>query len=252
MSYLVKFVFAQPLLSSSREDIYVFLIFYFFLMNEHSFHLSAAIEALLLTSGEPLALLKLAEILDVSIETIDEVITTLNAEYSLGMRGIFLIRKDGDVFLVSHPNYADIVEKFIRKEREGSLSKAALETLSIVAYRGPVSRSEIESIRGVNCTLSLRTLLLRGLVERCGNPEDARGYLYSISMKFLESLGLSHITELPDFDALSKDSRLEAAVAIDHVEKSVNVSTITENTIVSDMSSDDGSENELYASRNIS
>jgi segregation and condensation protein B len=89
-----------------------------------------------------------------------------------------------------------------------SLSKAALEVLAVIAYRGPIARAEIEAIRGVNCSVTLRNLLMRALIERKENETDARGYLYSISFQFLKSLGLQSITELPEYTSLMHDERV--------------------------------------------
>ncbi len=169
-------------------------------------------ESLLFVSGDPVSVAKLADTAEVSVESMEEALDFLKKTYDAGERGIFLVRKDGEVMLTSHPDCATFVERLVRSEREGTLSRAALETLSIVAYRGPIGRADIDAIRGVNSTMTLRNLLLRGLIERRGNPDDARGYVYAPSILFLESLGLSNRSELPDFDRLSKDERLSAAI----------------------------------------
>lgn len=169
-------------------------------------------ESLLFVSGDPVSVAKLADTAEVSVESMEEALDFLKKTYDAGERGIFLVRKDDEVMLTSHPDCATFVERLVRSEREGTLSRAALETLSIVAYRGPIGRADIDAIRGVNSTMTLRNLLLRGLIERRGNPDDARGYVYAPSILFLESLGLSNRSELPDFDRLSKDERLSAAI----------------------------------------
>jgi segregation and condensation protein B len=92
------------------------------------------------------------------------------------------------------------------------LSKAALEVLSIIAYKGPISRAEIESIRGVNCSFTLRSLMMKGLLERIDNPKDGRGYLYKISFEFMKKLGIENIDKLPDYQELSQDPRIESVV----------------------------------------
>lgn len=170
--------------------------------------MASIVESLLFVSGDPVSVSRLAEAADISEEKVEAALELLGKSYEEDCRGLFLIRKDGDVVLTSHPDNAVFVERFIRREREGALSRAALETLSIVAYRGPIGRADIDSIRGVNSTMTLRSLLLRGLIERFGNPDDARGYLYGPSLAFLETLGLANRSELPDFARLSKDERL--------------------------------------------
>ena len=89
-----------------------------------------------------------------------------------------------------------------------SLSKAALEVLAVIAYRGPIARAEIEAVRGVNCSVTVRNLLMRGLIDRYENADDSRGYLYSVSFPFLRELGLSSVAELPDYETLTHDERL--------------------------------------------
>jgi segregation and condensation protein B len=110
--------------------------------------------------------------------------------------------------MATKPENAAHVEAFTKSALTESLSKAALEVLAIIAYRAPVTRAEIDAIRGVNCSFTLRNLLLRGLIEREGNPDDSRGYIYRPAFRFLEVLGLSKTSELPDFEALSQDERL--------------------------------------------
>lgn len=176
--------------------------------------IASMVESLLFVSGDPISIARLSSILEVSEEDIGKAIDMLDASYGEGARGLTLIGKDGEVLLASHPDNAPFVERLVKSEREGGLSKSALETLSIVSYRGPVSRADIEAIRGVNSTQTLRNLVLRGLVERRGNPDDARGYLYSVSFAFLETIGISQCRDLPDFENLSKDERLATVVPI--------------------------------------
>ena len=90
-----------------------------------------------------------------------------------------------------------------------------MEVVSIIAYRGPISKTEIESIRGVNCSYTLRNLLLRGLIERSDNPRDGRGYVYSITFEFLKKLGVEDVKKLPDHDILSKDERINSITNVD-------------------------------------
>jgi len=87
-----------------------------------------------------------------------------------------------------------------------------LEVLSIVAYRGPISRMDVEAIRGVNCSFTLRSLLMRGLLERIDNPADNRSYLYKISFDFLKKMGVESVEKLPDFENLSKDDRIDSII----------------------------------------
>lgn len=119
-----------------------------------------------------------------------------------------LIEHNDRIELATKPVVGDLVESLTKSTLQDALSKAALEVLSIIAYRAPIARAEIEAIRGVNCSYTLRALLLRGLIERQGNPSDARGYVYLPTFAFLEHLGLSKREDLPDYVALSTDPRM--------------------------------------------
>lgn len=174
--------------------------------------IASVVESLLFVSGDPVLIARLAGVIGISEEDVEKAIDALQETYVQNHRGLFLIRKEGSVLLASHPDYAPFVEGLVRSEREGNLSRSAIETLSIVAYRGPIGRADIDAIRGVNSSLTLRNLLLRGLIERRGNPDDSRGYLYSPSFALLETLGVADCADLPDYENLSKDERLFAVV----------------------------------------
>jgi len=175
----------------------------------------SALEALLFMSGEPIAFVRLAELLEIDIETIRVEIAGLKHRYlESDTSGLFLIEHNGRVEMVTKPALNSVVEAFTKSILQDALSKAALEVLSIVAYRAPIARAEIEAIRGVNCSYTLRALLIRGLIDRQGNPEDARGYVYRPTTTFLEHLGLSTITDLPEFSSLSIDERMHVVEAI--------------------------------------
>lgn len=106
----------------------------------------------------------------------------------------------GDLLqLVTRPIVAKDIEALAKEEISQEISKAAAETLAIIAYKGPLNRSEIDFIRGVNSSYTLRNLMIRGLIERRQNPKDARTYIYQVSIDFLKFLGLPRIEELPDY-----------------------------------------------------
>lgn len=175
--------------------------------------IKSIIESILFVSGEPVKLGKLAKVIGVSKAEAENAIGLLRSEYETG-RGFSIVKKDDEVQLVSLPENAEYVSRLVKSEIQENLSQAALETLSIVAYRGPISRSDIEAIRGVNSSFTVRSLLLRGLLERMDNPNDSRSYLYKISFDFLKKLGLDDVSKLPDFENLSKDDRVESIVKI--------------------------------------
>ena len=150
--------------------------------------LKSVIESLLFVSGEPIRLAKLVKICSVPKDDIISEINSLNDDYQKEQRGFNIIQKEDLFQLATNSENSEFVSQLVSGELGTELSRAALEVLSIVAYRGPVTRMQIETIRGVNCSYVLRSLLIRGLVER-KDTVDIRGYLYEISFDFLKSLG---------------------------------------------------------------
>ncbi|MBP6889444.1 MAG: SMC-Scp complex subunit ScpB [Candidatus Moranbacteria bacterium] len=171
--------------------------------------LIGALEAALFVSGEPVALVRLEKILDTTPTELAELLTALQEKLEHDeSSGLRVIQHAGGVSLVTKGVFAPFMEQMTKAALQETLSRAALEVLAIIAYRAPIARSEIEAIRGVNCSFTLRNLLLRDLIERIGNPQDSRGYLYQPTFKFLQSLGISSIVDLPDFETLKNDERL--------------------------------------------
>ena len=179
----------------------------------------SVLESLLFISGEPLSFGRLAKILKINNDEIEVCIQALAEKYGRDAeRGLMLIVKDQKVTLATKSENADFVEALTKSVLKEDLSKAALEVLSIIAYLSPIPRVEIEAIRGVNCSFTLRNLLLRDLIERQGNPQDARGYVYFPTFKFLQFLGLKNVADLPDYATFSQDQRLKTLLTED-VEK---------------------------------
>lgn len=188
------------------------------------FSQQAGLEALLFISGEPVSSVRLMALLELDKSGLEREVAALRERYAANPdSGLTLIEHDSKIELATKPAAAQLVESLTKSTLQESLSKAALEVLSIIAYRGPIARAEIEAIRGVNCSYTLRALLLRGLIERQGNPDDARGYVYRPSFAFLEHLGVARVEELPDFAGLSLDPRMN----IVGTEDSANVQTPT-------------------------
>lgn len=160
--------------------------------------LVSVIESLLLLSGEPISEDRLSKVLKKPKPEVESALKELAEHY--GERGIRLISAHGSWQFGTAPENSSIVEQFVKSEFSEELSKAALETLSVIAYKGPLTRAAVEYIRGVNSSFSIRNLMLRGLVERIDNPKDARSYLYRVSIDFLKHLGLSSIEELPEWN----------------------------------------------------
>ncbi len=173
--------------------------------------LKSIIESILFISGEPVEIARIVKVAGVENEEVEQALLILQEEYSHG-RGLTIIRKEDSAQMTTSAENADIISELVKSGIQDGLSKAALETLSIVAYRGPISRVSMEAIRGVNCSFTLRALLLRGLLERMDDPNGGRSYLYKISFDFLKKMGLERIESLPDYETLSQDSRIESVL----------------------------------------
>ena len=159
--------------------------------------LESDIEALLFFNADPLKISELSKILNSPESKVRE--SLVNLKNNLINRGIRLVENDDRFALATSSESSQIIEKIKRDNLTKDLSKSALETLAIVTYRGPIKRSEIDYIRGVNSQFILRLLLIRGLIEKATNPEDERGYLYKASFDLLNLLGIGSIKDLPRF-----------------------------------------------------
>ncbi|MDP2638680.1 MAG: SMC-Scp complex subunit ScpB [Candidatus Azambacteria bacterium] len=160
------------------------------------------LESLLFVAGHPLGHQKLAEIAGFSEEEVANSLKELAEDYVNQNRGLRLVFSNDKVQLVAAPEFKLAVEKLIKSDLEEELSQAALETLAIIAYQGPVSRAIIENLRGVNCSFILQNLAVRGLIEKKNNPENNRSYVYNITFDFLRHLGLNKIEDLPKYEEL--------------------------------------------------
>lgn len=176
--------------------------------------LAGALEAILMVTDTPVSTEQLAAVLQQPSSVIAHLLADLSESYQEEGRG-FQLRELGEGWrYYSHPDYADVVESFIRDGQTARLTKAALETLAVIAYRQPVTRGRIASIRGVNVDGVVRTLLTRGLVEETGRDEETGALLYGTTSHFLERLGLRDTSELPPLapylpDASALDDILE-------------------------------------------
>lgn len=159
--------------------------------------LQSALEAILMVTDTPISTEHLASVLQQPIPEVVRALSDLAENYRSEERG-FELRELGEGWrYYSHPDFADVVEAFVRDGQTARLTKAALETLAIVAYRQPVSRGRIASIRGVNVDGVVRTLLTRGLVEEAGRDEETGAVLYQTTSYFLERIGIRDVTDLP-------------------------------------------------------
>ncbi len=165
--------------------------------------LDAKIESLLFWKGEPMTVEKLADILKKTPEEIGVALDEL--ETKLAGRGVKLVRRENEVLLGSASEMGPTIEALAKEELMRDLGKAGLETLSIVLYRGPVTRRDIDYIRGVNSQFILRNLLVRGLVEKVQNPDDQRTFLYKPTFELLTHMGLGSIGELPEYKGIAAE-----------------------------------------------
>jgi segregation and condensation protein B len=170
--------------------------------------LEAKIEAILFINGESVPFTTLQKILEVPASELLEALESYRKILEVRDGGMVLITDSKSARLAVKSDYQPILESLVKSELQAGLSKAALEVLAMVAYLGPVARVEIDAIRGVNSSFTLRNLAIRGLIERKGNPSDARGYIYEASMQFLTTLGLETLQALPGYDAIRNDERL--------------------------------------------
>ena len=161
------------------------------------------IESILFYKNEPVSLRDLSVWLEVSE---DEVKAGLEAlQEALRGRGIVLLENRGEYSLATSPDSSSLIEQMVKEELSKDLSGASLETLAVVLYKSPVTRKEIEYIRGVNVSFSLRNLLLRGLIEKIPSKLDERIFLYTPTSDALKYLGVTSVTELPGYTEVTKE-----------------------------------------------
>lgn len=165
--------------------------------------LDAKIEGVLFWKGEPVRVKKLSQILNAQE---NEVIASLEIlRQKLETRGIVLVLKDDEVMLGTAPQMSAIIETLTKEELIKDLGKAGLETISIILYKGPISRAEIDYIRGVQSNFILRNLLVRGLIEKVSKPDDQRSFLYRPTFELLSYLGLSKTEDIPEYEKVKKE-----------------------------------------------
>lgn len=160
--------------------------------------IASKVESILFVAARPLSVKKLMELCDATKDEVGAAVNALQEKYRAAESGLRILRQGDEVQMGTSPEASATVQQFLKDETTGELTKPALETLTIVAYRGPISKSELEQIRGVNCSLILRNLMMRGLVEAAGE----QGQQYSVSLDFIRFLGISNIDELPDYERL--------------------------------------------------
>lgn len=161
----------------------------------------AHLEALLFVSAKPFTVSGLAKLLQVDADQIEGWLGELSEIFNSSERGVMLVRNGAEVQLFSAPATREVVENFLKEEITGELTRPQLETLTIIAYRGPISKPDIEQIRGINCTLILRNLEWRGLIEE-SKESTAEIPAYQVTLDFVRYLGLSSVEQLPNYESM--------------------------------------------------
>ncbi len=176
--------------------------------------LSARIEALLFVSSGMVSIYQMAKSLEITESEVEGQLSDLDRHYKMGNHGIRLMRIKNKVQLTTAPEISKTIEAFLGLEATSTLSQAALETLAIIAYKQPVTRPEVDVIRGVNSDGVMRTLLSKGLIEELGRAETpGRPIYYGTSPEFMQYFGLESLDALPfiDFDALEENINVNGA-----------------------------------------
>ena len=172
-------------------------------------NLGAIVEAILFVAGDPVRVEDLAHAMNLTMSDMVEALEQLSDHLTLEGRGIQLNRSGETVFLSIRPAFAPQVEAFLQPLQKRPLSQAVLETLSIVAYRQPCTRGDIEAIRGVKCDYSVQSLLNKGFIEECGQRETlGRPTLYRTTDAFLKHFGMETLDDLPNIDLTAAEGEI--------------------------------------------
>jgi|SRR6056297_954269 len=171
-------------------------------------NLKSIIESVLFISHKALSLNEIKRATGGEKQEIKEILNKLTKEYRQENKGMIIIENDNKYQMATNPKNAKVVKGFLKKQVSDDMTPASLETLSIVAYRGPIKKQELEKIRGVNCSIIIRNLLMKGLIEEKNEDEE----IYDISLEFMRRVGLSKRSELPEFEKLNKETPLKEFV----------------------------------------
>ncbi|MFA6513682.1 MAG: SMC-Scp complex subunit ScpB [Patescibacteria group bacterium] len=173
--------------------------------------LKSQLESLLFVSIKSLSLKELAALTNAKTNEIEEVLRTLTEDYERAGSGLAIIKNNGQYQITTASDNAALIKEFLKSETSGELSQPSLEALTIIAYRGPISKLELEKIRGINCSLIIRNLLIRGLIEEKFEKTKNENY-YNVSLDFIRFLGIGSVNDLPDYKKLNKSEELAAVL----------------------------------------
>lgn len=181
--------------------------------------LVSQIESLLFVSNKPLTVKQLIKLTQAPEEAILAAVAEL--AQMRANTGIVLLEAPDGLQLATNSQNSDLVKGFLNADLRESLTEATVEVLAIIGYRQPISKAEIEAIRGVNSQYSLRSLLMRGLIEKVPNPNDARGSMYVVTTEFLQQMGITSVDALPDFQELVSKIQLPETPAMTNSDEAV-------------------------------
>lgn len=185
-----------------------------------TFGLPPLLEALLFVADGPVETNQLAKALQVTCEAIYQGVQQLDQHYQQTSRGLRVQEYNGKFQLVTRPTLAPLIETFLNLDLTTRLSASALETLAIIAYRQPVTRAQVEAVRGVDSSAILRSLVQRGLIQENGRLEGAgRPILYSVTENFMNHFGLTGLSELPALETTEADTLWAATVLAEQQER---------------------------------
>jgi segregation and condensation protein B len=175
------------------------------------------IESLLFVSHKPVTIKALVNFLTkqkekVTLKEVEQIIEELKNKYNTEESGIQITQAGTEIQMVTSSAASELVKKFLKEDITGELTPASLEALTVIAYRGPISKPELEQIRGVNCSLILRNLMIRGLISMTEDKTKMQNY-YEVTTEFLKFLGLNSIKDMPEYERLHKVENLETYLA---------------------------------------
>ena len=194
-------------------------------------NIKSVIESMLFVSGEPLSLRELSNNLEIKDKVIEEVIKEMMNEYEEKSRGIKLISVDGAYQLVTKSENSDYIQKLLKKNKKHSLSQASIESLAIIGYKQPITRIDIDEIRGVKSESAIQKLVERGLIKDIGRLEvPGRPILYGTTDEFLRQFGLKTIKELPSLDLYSDKETQSSMEVLNKALYDINSDSVSNET----------------------
>jgi len=179
--------------------------------------LKSQLESLLFVSLKPLSVKDLTVFTKTKTKEVEEALAELTSDYAGSGRGLTLIKNNNQYQLTTAPSSAALIQEFLKDETSGELSQPSLEALTIIAYRGPIAKLELDRIRGVNCSLIIRNLLLRGLIEEKFDKIKNENF-YTVTHDFIRFLGLSEVAGLPEYPKLHQAETIDSVLAAGEIE----------------------------------